>query len=155
MKPIISKKLTLVAIAATLFSFTNFGGEGYEIFLNNKVVIQQFGKSIDAVNSLRLNQSTANGQLTVKYYHCGQVGRNRIITIKDAQDKVLKEWRFSDAAGSIVSPVAMNCNVKDIVNLKKGNEITLKLYYSSNQLPSGRLLTNIVVENNNSVASNK
>jgi hypothetical protein len=154
MKSIIIKKMTLVAMAATLFSFTRFGGEGFEIYLNNKVVIQQFGKSIDVVNSLRLNQQSANDQLTIKYFHCGQVGRSRIISIKDGQNKVLKEWRFADATAFIASPVAMNCDVKEILDLKKGNESTLKLYYSSNQLPNGRLLANIVVENN-SVAVNR
>ncbi|MBC7886795.1 MAG: hypothetical protein H7Z13_02835 [Ferruginibacter sp.] len=154
MKSIISTTMTLVAFAATLLSFTNFGGEGFEIFLNNKVVIQQFGKTTNAVNSLRLNQQSSNDQLTVKYYHCGQVGKNRVITIKDGQNKVLKEWRYADAAASISSSVAMNCNVKDILNLNRGKERTLNLYYSSNELPNGRLLANIVVENN-PVASSK
>jgi hypothetical protein len=154
MKSILSKTMMLVAMAATLLSFTNFGGEGFEIFLNNKVVIQQFGKTLNDVNSLRLNQNLSDGQLTVKYYHCGQVGKNRIITIKDGQNKLLKEWRFADATSSLASPVAMNCNVKDILNLGKGNESTFKLYYSSSELPKGRLLTNIVVENK-SVASNR
>ena len=154
MKSIISKTMTLVALAATLLSFTNFGGEGFEIYLNNKVVIQKFGKSLDEVNNLRLNQSSANSQLTVKYHHCGQVGRNRIISIKDGQNKILKEWRFSDATSSVASPSTMNFNVKEILNLKKGNETTMKLYYASSELPKGRLLTNIVVENN-SIARNK
>lgn len=154
MKSIISKTVTLVAIAATISSFTIFGGEGFEIYLNNKVVIRQFGKTLNEVNTLRLNQSSAKGQLTVKYYHCGQLGRNRIITIKDGQNNTLKEWRFDDGATSLASPVAMNCNVKDILNLNKGNESALKLYYSSNQLPNGRLLANIVVEDKN-VTGNK
>lgn len=143
MKPVI-KTMTLVAVAATLLSFTNFGGEGFEIFLNSKVMIQQFGKTIDAANSLRLNQRSSHDQLTVKYHHCGHVGKNRIITIKDGQNKVLKEWRFADAAAPVA---AMNCKVKDILDLNKGNESTYKLYYASSELPKGRLLTNIIVEN--------
>jgi hypothetical protein len=148
MKSIISKAMPLVALAATLLSFTNYGGEGFEIFLNNKVVIQQFGKAINEVKILRLNQHSPGGQLTVQYHHCGQVGRNRVITIKDVQNNVLKEWRFADAAASLASPLAMNCNVKDILGLVKDNDGILKLYYSSSELPNGRLLTNIVIENN-------
>ena len=42
MKSIISKTMTLVAIGATLLSFSpKFGGEGFEISLNGKVVLQR------------------------------------------------------------------------------------------------------------------
>ncbi|MEO6730724.1 MAG: hypothetical protein ABIN01_05870 [Ferruginibacter sp.] len=152
MKSIISKTMMLVAIAATLVSFTNFGGEGFEIYLDNKIVLQRFGNTLNEVTSLQLNQQSANSQLTIKYHHCGKVGKSRVITIKDGQDKILKQWRFNDAATPVA---AMNCNVKDILTLKKGTEAILKLYYSSSELPNGRLLTNIVVLNNNSVASNQ
>ena len=147
MKQIISRTMMLVAMAATLLSFTNFGGEGFEIYLNNRVVIQQFGKPTNAVKSLRLNQYSANDQLTIKYHHCGRVGKNRTITIKDNQNNLLKEWRFDDA----VAP--MLCNVKDILNLNKESESVFKLYYTSSELPNGRLLATIVVENNNVVKS--
>jgi len=136
MKSIISKTMMLVATAATLLSFTNKGGEGFEILLNNKVVIQQFGKNIDAVQRLKLAQHSASDQLTVKYYHCGQIGKNRIITIKDEQNKILKEWRFADATSSIAAPVSMSCYVKDILSLNKGKETVLKLYYTSSELPN-------------------
>jgi hypothetical protein len=151
MKQIISKTMMLVAVAATLLSFTNFGGEGFEIYLNNKVVIQQFGKPTNAVKSLRLNQYSANDRLTIKYHHCGQVGKSRTITIKDSKNNLLKEWRFADAAAPAA---AMLCDVKDILDLNKGNESVLKLYYTSSELPNGRLLATIVVENN-SVVRNK
>ena len=148
MKQIIGKTIMLVAVAAALVSFTNFGGEGFEIYLNNKVVMQQYGESMNTVKSLRLNPNSANDQLTVKYHHCGKVSKNRIITIKDEKNKIVKEWRFADVA----TPLApMNCNVKEILNLGKKNETELKLYYASSELPNGRLLANIVVENNNVV----
>lgn len=149
MKQMISKTTMLVAMSATLLSFTNFGGEGFEIYLNNRVVIQQFGSPTNSVKSLTLNQNSANDQLTVKYYHCGRVGKNRTITIKDAQNHSLKEWRFADA-----TTAAMLCNVKDILSLNKENESTFKVYYASSELPGGRLLATIVVEKN-SVATIK
>ncbi|MEP7166066.1 MAG: hypothetical protein ABI741_15290 [Ferruginibacter sp.] len=143
MKSIISKTMILVALAATVLSFsTGFGGEGFELFLNNKVMIQQFGKQIDAVSNLRLDQSSSNDQLSLKYYHCGRTGRNRIVSIRDGQNKTVKEWHFNDAG------TVMNFNVKDILSLKKTNNNTLQLYYSSTELPNGRLLTNIIVGNN-------
>jgi len=71
------------------------------------------------------------------------MGKNRSLTIKDGQNKTLKEWHFADAA---TGKVAMTCKVKDIVGLKKNNgTITLDLYYSSNELPKGRQLASLVV----------
>ena len=72
MKSIISKTIMLVAIAVTLLSFTsNFGGEGFQISLNGKVVLQQYGKEMDIVKTLQLNSASANDQLTIRYHHCG------------------------------------------------------------------------------------
>lgn len=145
MKSIISKTMTLVAIGATLLSFSpKFGGEGFEISLNGKVVLQRYGGNIDDVKTLQLNQNSPNDQLTIRYHHCGKVGKNRIVSIKDGQNKVVKEWRFADVKET-VSP--MNCNVKDILSLKKANSSGLKLYYSSTELPNGRLLTSIILGN--------
>ncbi len=141
MKSIISKTMVLVTICATLFSFSSKpGGEGFEIYLNNKAVIQQYGNEMNTVKSLNLNQSLSNDQLTIKYHHCGKVGKNRVVTIKDGQNKVLKEFRYADAATPVA---AMALNVKDIVSLKKGNNNSLKLSYSSSELPDGRVLATI------------
>jgi hypothetical protein len=141
MKSIISKTLALVTICAALFSFSpKPGGEGFEIYLNNKAVIQQYGNEMNTVKSLNLDQSLSNNQLTIKYHHCGKVGKNRIVTIKDGQNKVLKEFRYADAATPVA---AMALNVKDIVSLGKGNNNSLKLSYSSSELPDGRVLATI------------
>ncbi len=141
MKSIISKTTVLVAICTTLFSFsTKPGGEGFEIYLNNKVVLQQYGGDMNTVKSLQLKSSSTTDKLTIKYHHCGKVGKNRVITIKDGQNKVLKEFRYTDAA----TPVsAMAINVKDILSLKKVSSSTLKLFYSSSELPNGRVLASI------------
>jgi hypothetical protein len=132
----------------TLFSFTDRkGGEGFEIYLNNKLVLQQFGNQLNTVKSLQLDQRSSNDELSVKYHHCGRVGKSRSITIKDGQNKILKEWHFTDATNAAA---AMTFKVKDIPGLKKGNgAITLNLYYSSSELPKGRQLASIVVASQN------
>ena len=153
MKSMISKTMMFVALSATLFSFSpkpgsssgnppqaeTKGGEGFEISLNNKILIQRFGTDINTLNSLPLNQSAVNDQLIIKYYHCGKVGKNRMVTIKDGQNNVLKEFHYADVA---TTNSAMSLPVKNILELKKSNT-GLKLYYSSSELPDGRLLTNI------------
>lgn len=144
------KKLSVIVVVLTacagLFSFSSrWGGEGFEIYLNNKLVIQQFGVQMANARSLQLDQRFANEQLTVKYYHCGQVGKNRHISIRDAQNKVLKDWSFADAKNT-----RLNCPVNEILALQKGvNANSINLYYSSTELPKGRLLVTIVSSNAN------
>ncbi len=146
MKTIIGKTIALVAVAATLLSFSpNFGGEGFEISLNGKVVLQRFGKNMDDVKALQLSQASPNDKLTIRYHHCGRVGKNRVVTIKDGQDKLIKEWKFNDSKTALGD---IGCNVQDILNLKKGSNNVFKLYYSSSELPQGRLLTSIVFDKN-------
>ena|SRR5258706_4789908 len=150
MQSIIQKAKTagITALGAFFTMFLSFsvkpGGEGFEIYLNNKMVLQQFGSQ--PVQSIQIDQSFSNSQLSVKYFHCGRVGTNRIITIRDGLNKILKEWKFpntSTAAVSVTDP-AMTCKVADILNLQKNNPGKLNLYYSSNELPKGRLLAFLI-----------
>ena len=137
-----------VKTAETLFPYSNnFGGEGFEVYLNDKLVLQQYGEKMNTVKTLELDQSASNGQLAIRYYHCGKPGKSRVVTIKDEQNVVLKEWRFGDAkdASSKVS-----CNVKDIFALPKfkaGKK--LNLYYAAAELPNGRLLATLTTVRKN------
>jgi hypothetical protein len=143
MKSIISKALSLVALSATLLSFSpKPGGEGFEITLNNKLLLQRFGNDLNTVQSLQLSQLSANDQLTVKYFHCGKTGKNRVITIRDGQNKMLKEFHYADPS---TTSAGMALPVKDVLSLKKGSSVTLKLYYSSTELPNGRMLTSLIL----------
>lgn len=140
-----------VKTAETFFAGKNkFGGEGFEVYLNGKLVLQQYGKNMDNVKSLQLDQSVSNGQLAIHYYHCGQPGKNRVVAIKDEQNVVLKEWRFGDASDAAAK---VCCNVKDILalpKLKAGEKVNL--YYSSAELPNGRLLAILTATTKNNTA---
>lgn len=150
MKSIISKAMMLVAIAAALISFSpSFGGEGFEILLNGKVLLQQFGKDLNTVKNLQLNQVCASDRLTIRYYHCGHIGTNRTITIKDGQDKTLKQWSYRDSETSFSE---MLCSAQDIITLKKAGNHILKLYYSSSELPGGRMLASVTIGNGDVVS---
>ncbi|MBL7741104.1 MAG: hypothetical protein JNK14_17915 [Chitinophagaceae bacterium] len=146
----ITKSLALLVVmagATLLFSFSSHkGGEGFEIFLNNKLVLQQFGNNMNHVKSIQLDERFTNDQLVVKYYHCGHIGKNRSIAIKDAQNKTLKEWKFANtsAASLSISDASMSCKVKDILAVQKTNPGRLNLYYYSEEIPKGRLLANII-----------
>lgn len=150
MKAMISKAMMLVALAAALLSFSpRFGGEGFEILLNGKVLLQQFGKDLNTVKNLQLGQVSANDKLTIRYHHCGNVGKNRVVTIKDGQDRVLKQWRYKDSESRVAE---MQCSTQDIITLKKAGTDVFKIYYSSSELPNGRMLASISVGNNDAVS---
>jgi hypothetical protein len=147
----------LLMLSSVLFSFSvktagilfpsksNFGGEGFEVYINDKLVLQQYGEKMNAVKTLQLDQSVSNGQLAIRYYHCGRPGKNRVVTIKDDQNVVLKEWQFGDAKDATAK---VCCNVKDILALPKikaGRKVSL--YYASTELPNGRLLATLTSAN--------
>lgn len=143
-QPVIFLSL-LLTISVALFSFSspknNFGGEGFEVYLNNKLVLQQYGKEMDQIKNLQLDQSASNGELAIRYYHCGRPGKSRTVTIKDEQNVVLKEWKFGDAKDA---SARVSCSVKDILTLpkiKSGKK--LSLYYSASEIPNGRLLATL------------
>jgi hypothetical protein len=146
MKPV-SKKIpallvVLVTTCFTLLSFTSpKGGEGFEIYLDNKVVLQKFGNQMNTVSILELDAVAMNGQLQVKYHHCGRVGKNRVIIITNGEAKVLKQWRYDDTKEQAAS---MSCSVKEIITLQHAGTEKLNLYYSSSELPGGRLLVSII-----------
>ena len=142
------KALGLLVFSALLFSFApRPGGEGYEIFLDNKLVVQRFGNQLNNIKSLALDQRSATSQLSVKYHHCGKAGKNRQISIRDAKNNLLKEWRFPDIKDPYAS---MDCQVKDILGFQKGAKTqTVNLYYSSSELPKGRMLASIVLQAKN------
>ncbi len=148
MKAGIKKAAILLMMTFTLFSFSTLpGGEGYEVYLNNKMIMQRFGNQLNSPQTIQLSDASANDQITIKYHHCGRVGKNRALTVKDGKENVLKEIRFAD----VNTPVSgMSCKVKDIISLKKGNNTVLKLYYTSTELPNGRLLASIITGNNSS-----
>jgi hypothetical protein len=148
--------LTMVLLlSAILFSFTKktaetvFGGEGFEIYLNNKLVLQQFGSKMNEVKNISLNQTDGNGELAIRYFHCGQPGKSRVVTIKDETNVVLKEWRFGDTK---TADAKLCCNVKDILALPKikaGKKVSL--YYTSTELPGGRKLAILTTNDNSQV----
>jgi hypothetical protein len=131
--------LAVLVLSTTLLSFsTGFGGEGFEIFLNNKVVLQQFGNNMNQVRTLKLDKASESDELAILYHHCGKVGKNRTLVIKDQQDRIVKKLNFKDVANT---SARMTFKIKDIIGLEKGS--LLKLYYSSTELPGGRQLASL------------
>lgn len=137
----LSAMMVALTCSFVFFSFTgNKGGEAFEIYLNNKLLSQLHGNNLNNVASLSLQNASYNDELKVRYFHCGRIGKGRTIVIKNEHDQLLKQWTFENAS----QPASfMVCKVKDIISLRKNRTGWLKLYYSSSELPNGRLLARI------------
>ena len=140
-KPTAIKSIILIVLCAILFSFSHKpGAHSFEIYLNNKLVLQDYVNDKKEAAILSLSQDADQDQLSINYSHCGQIGTARNIIIKDEQNKILKEWHFADAAAGVKNP--MTCKVKDIVALSNGHN-SLSLFYSSKELSNDQLLASI------------
>jgi hypothetical protein len=130
----------LTIIMACLQSFTaKAGGESFEIYLNNKLIVRQAVTESLTLQSLQLDKANKDDQLVIYYNHCGATGKDRSIAIKDEKGNIIKEWKFADATGS---NKGMTIPVKELLQLEKNYSHTgLNIVYSSQQLPKGRALS--------------
>lgn len=123
-------RIILAAGVLLGFGFTALpGGEGFEVYLNNKLVIQAHGTGINDLKSLDLKNSSPGDKLSVKYFHCGRIGKDRVVTLKNASNTVIKTFRYPDTQ----SNTSMDVPLKDI-------HVSLRLFYSSTELPKERAL---------------
>jgi hypothetical protein len=142
-KLIVAKSL-LILVCTTLFSFSSKkGGDSFEIMLNGKRVLQQFVYASKGVQTIQLTQTSDSDKLDIYYSHCGQVGKNRSITIKNEKDQPIKVWQFPDATDK---NGVMSFKLKDVLSLRKNKTDKLNLFYSSSELPAGRILATIAGE---------
>lgn len=120
------------------------GGDGYEIYLNNKLILKQYAGQTVSLTSLELNPSNAKDQLVIYYTRCNakdNSGKGRSITLKDRKGNTLKSWTFADMKdnkGAMVIPV------KEILDLEKKNgESNLTIFYASQDHPQTQILPSL------------
>ena len=130
------KRLVLSFIALTIFCFSAFaGGEHYQVYLNNKLVLVKHISEPISVMSL-LDKTNSSDEIVIHYSHCGQRGKGRHVSLKNDKGVVVKEWSFTDAKEGMAIPA------KEIAALqKKYGQLTLT--YSSRELPGGRTLASL------------
>lgn len=130
----------LPAFSLALFAYVFFspsGGEGFEIYVNNKPVLQQFGKEMRHIRTLELRKQALNTEVMVKFYHCGQPGKNRELSIRNNQNKVLMKWTFADGA-------IMKFSLTELHSLYNAEgETLLSLYYACSEKPGGQKLVQL------------
>jgi hypothetical protein len=133
------KALLIVALVmATGTLAARDGGESFEIYLNNKLLVRQHVTQSFNLQDLNLKEVNANDKLVVYYNHCGMPGKSRTIAITDAAGNVLKKWTFGDAA---TAKEGMSIPVKELLALQeKHKNSKLAIHYTAKELPKGLTL---------------
>src|SRR5882724_7275881 len=129
------KIFAVISICLLSFAFkSGVGTDSYKIYLNNKLILEQYVSNKLTIKDLALTSANINDHLVIFYNHCGQIGKGSSIAIKDDQGKLLKEWKFEDVAGT---DKGMSIPVKEILQLEKNNAGShLNIYYAAAQLPA-------------------
>jgi hypothetical protein len=140
--------VAIVSLCAGLFSFNSpRGGDSVEVYLNNKLVFKQHMYGDKKIGEISLDQANYSDELKVVYSECGRIGQGRRITVKDHQNKTVKELNFADGSST---PKGMIFKVKDLLDLKKGK---MNLYYTSRELTKEQLIAAVKTQYN-SLAKN-
>ena len=141
-------RLAIMLAGVVLVSFISpRGGDHYQVYLNKKLIFQEYVSLSSSVKSFQLERNNYSGEIDVVYSHCGEAGKNRIIKITDTENNLLKQWTFGNGKDH---KSAMNFQVKEMLLAQKNNPVNKpNLYYSSDQLPKGKLLTSIVLVDRN------
>lgn len=133
---------TLVTLCFILFGFrAKIGLDSYEIYLNDKLVLQQYVNQPLHLRKLQLDRTKDQDQLKIYYKHCQTdgAGTNRSIVVKDQMGKILKKWTFANVKGP---NNAMVIPVKELRQLEKNHALhQLSLHYNAQEHPKGELLT--------------
>ena len=128
-------------LSLALSAWAPAGGDVYEIYLNEKLLIRQPVHQPVAVKSLSLAGAAHKDRVRILYSHCGIMGKDRQIMARDGSERVIKTWAFRDASSS---RDLMAISVKELVTLEKQSG-TVRLHYVSRELPAGKLLAQVVL----------
>ncbi|MET0465084.1 MAG: hypothetical protein ABW007_18105 [Chitinophagaceae bacterium] len=129
--------ISVIATSIILFAFTTTpGGEGFEVYRNNKLLLQQFGNDMKQVKTLQLEKLQSADILTIKYYHCGKTGKNRQIIVRNEHNTQLKNWQFTNLSSR---DEGMSFHPSDII--KNGKNVSkVNVFYTSEEIPREKLL---------------
>lgn len=153
LKPLVGKVMLLIISFVTFSSLSSkAGGIVFEIYLNNKLLLkQQYNKVVSGSPDLQLGDANSNDNLRIFFTSCGRSGKTRSVGIRDENNKLLKEWTFTNSNSSDLS---MTIPVKEILALQKDKPAgSLKLFYfSPEQFPNGQMLASVQATKKASVA---
>lgn len=129
-------------LVLALCSFTKFGGDSYSIHLNDKLLLQHYVHSDKEAKSISLSNSDAQDLLSIRYSHCGKIGSDRVVTLRDSRDQVVKTIQYPDVAGE--TALSMTVKVQDVFAASRSiNGKSIRIHYASKELAKGITLTTI------------
>src|SRR5687768_15860017 len=138
----IGKSLLLMVVIASVAFVTPRGGDVFKIYINNKMVVEQAIHGNPKMKVITLDQRNYNDEVSVYYSHCGQIGKNRQLSIRDASNRIIKTWKFADA-GKEHTP--MTFRAKEILDMQKADAShQFTIIYTSKELPKGYTLASVV-----------
>ena len=141
-----TRSFLFLALSAFLFSFTPFGGDTFQIYVDKKLVIDQPLHNYASIKTLQLDSKNPDGLVEIYYNHCGRIGKARHLQVRDENNRILKEWVFADAEGKNF----MSCKVKDLLDLQKSNSKSqLNIYYTSKEMSKAQRLVSVGLSNSN------
>jgi hypothetical protein len=141
---------SVVALCAVLSSFALPGTHSFQLYVDSKMIVDQYVTRDVTIPTVRLNPDERSNQIILKYSECGRTVSGRTLTIKDEQDKILKEWRFDGTTSGFKDP--MTLNVKDVIALRPGKG-AMKLFYLSNDFKQGQQVASLIVGKDITAAS--
>jgi len=128
--------LVLGAMSFPLQGFNALpGGDRYSIFVNNKLVLEHYVHAKGQPTRLSLEGYKDDDRLVVHYSHCGRIGLQRALQVKNGKGALLRQWQFSDEGAG------MRLQVKDISRLSNGAPVYL--YYTSRELKPAMMLATV------------
>jgi hypothetical protein len=134
----------VICVCSVLFAFTTLpGAHSMKVYLDSKLMLDKYIDSRTDVAKLTLDPSEKHNNLVIQYSECGRTVTGRKLTLKDDDNKVLKDWKFEGSTKGFED--SMECSVKDIVALRAKGSNTLKLFYSSNEFPDGHQILSLTI----------
>ncbi|WP_276088967.1 hypothetical protein [Pedobacter sp. JY14-1] len=133
---------TFISLAIGILGFTTrYGLDGYEVYLNDKLVLKQYVNQVHNLRVLPLQKAKETEQLHVVYKHCQREngpGTGRSIALKTEEGTTLRKWEFAEAKNG---DTRMTIALKDLIQLQKKNTgHQLSLFYSSRELDKAEML---------------
>ncbi|ASZ09689.1 hypothetical protein KTO58_27545 [Chitinophaga pendula] len=131
-KHLLTACTVIFTVCITLMSFSARAGlDSYEIYINKKMILQQYVNQPLQFDQLQLHNASPQDQLIIHYRHCHEprTGTNRSITVRDEKGAVLKQWKFKDGASGMTIPIG---ELQQLEKSYAGND--LHIFYTADQM---------------------
>jgi hypothetical protein len=142
------KLALLPAMLVMVLAFSSFhraepaaGGDYFEVYIGQELIVQQALHNDNGIKTFNLQPAHYQEKLSIRFTHCGIAGKKRMITLKDAEGRVLRTFAFAESKSK---NGVMVCEAREVMDLQTRADREINLYYSSAELPGGRCLVRLL-----------